>query len=388
MRITTEWYQARWVVFAVIALGIGLRLLAATQGHNFDVDSYLIVADIIERGGNVYAETMRYNYGPVWFHILSAIGKAASFFPTNQEIAFRYILAGLLSLVDVGIFFVLWKKASAAAAYLFFLNPISILITGYHSQFDNLAILVGLFAVIILGDNFDKGYDSRKLAGLLTLGLSLMIKHLLFAFPFWLAVKQKGIWERIAIIIIPTLVFLLSFAPYWQDGQEGIIYNVFLYRSWDNQFFFRLFIPEILSKFINAPMVWLYWLFIFAIVLRHRNAFNSLLLYTCVLVATSPALTNQYLAIVIPFISVNPNFFFLLYTMLGTYYLLISTDGLHIAALQSIFLLSAENYYAILVILLCCGFIWHVWHQEIIALTKRTLTGIEIWIGNEKPTNR
>jgi len=74
--------------------------------------------------------------------------------------------------------------------------------------------------------------------------------------------------------------------------------------------------------------------------------------------------------------------------MLGTYYLLISTDGLHIAALQSIFLLSAENYYAILVILLCCGFIWHVWHQEIIALTKRTLTGIEIWIGNEKPTNR
>jgi len=387
MRIPTEWYQARWVVFVVTALGIGLRLLVATQGHNFDVDSYLIVADIVERGGNVYAETLRYNYGPVWFHILSAIGNAASFFPNTQEIAFRYILAGFLSLVDVGIFLVLWKKVGAAAAYLFFLNPISILITGYHSQFDNLAILVGLLAVIILGDNFDKGYDSRKLAGALTLGLSLMIKHLLFAFPFWLAVKQRGIWERIAIIIIPTLVFLLSFAPYWQDGQEGIIYNVFLYRSWDNQFFFRLFIPEILSKFINAPIVWLYLLVIFAIVLRHRNAFDSLLLYTCVLVATSPALTNQYLAIVIPFISANPNFFFLLYTIFGTYYLLISSDGLHLA-LESGFPLSSENYYAILVILLCCGFIWQVWHQEIIALTKRMLLAIETCVGNRKPPNR
>jgi len=48
-------------------------------------------------------------------------------------------MAGFLSLVDLGIFFVLWKKFGRPAAALFFLNPISVIITGYQSQFDNLA---------------------------------------------------------------------------------------------------------------------------------------------------------------------------------------------------------------------------------------------------------
>ncbi|CAM8376021.1 hypothetical protein MCEMHM7_00896 [Candidatus Methylopumilus planktonicus] len=52
------------------AFGLGIRLFCASRGYNWDVDSYRVVADIVARGGNVYQETGRYNYGPIWFYIL------------------------------------------------------------------------------------------------------------------------------------------------------------------------------------------------------------------------------------------------------------------------------------------------------------------------------
>jgi hypothetical protein len=374
MGIPAEWFRARWVAFAVIALGIGLRMVAATRGHNYDVDSYMIVADIVERGGNVYAETTRYNYGPVWLNILSAIHQAASVFPSIQDYLFRYLLTGFLSLVDTAIFAVLWKKVGRGAAYLFFLNPISIIITGYHSQFDNLAMLLGLLAVVIFGDCFDKRLDSRKLAGLLILGLSLMTKHVLFAFPFWLAVKQKGLSNKLAIVIIPTLVFLLGFIPYWHGGQQGIVQNVFKYEGgWLGPIFFRVFIPELLRRFVSARMVWLALLAVFAVVCRPQSALNSLLAYTCVLVAASPTMANQYLAIVIPYIAANPNPFFLSYTIIGTWLLFVSEAGLHISALQSIDRINQLIYYVLLVELLLFGFLWSMWRPGILALLRKVM---------------
>jgi hypothetical protein len=377
MEISTKWLRTKLVPLTVVVLGIGLRLVAATRGHNYDVDSFLIVVDIVKHGGNVYAETARYNYGPVWSNIISILYNVASVFQNNQDLIFRYILAGFLSFVDMGIFFILWKKIGRVAAYLFFLNPISIIITGYHSQFDNLAILLGLLAVTILGDDFEKSLNSRKLIGLLVLGFSLMTKHILFAFPFWLAVKQKGLLNKVVVIIVPTLVFIMGFIPYWNGGQQGIIQNVLMYKSFNNQYFFRLFAPEVLNYVINAYLTWLILLGVFAVAFRLRNTFDSFLLYTCVFVATSPAIANQYLAIPISFIAVNPNIFFLLYTIIGTWHLMVHPDGLNISALQSIIPISTGTYFALLIFLLCLGFIWHLWYQDILAFMKKGIIEIK-----------
>lgn len=57
-------------VFIVIcALGIMARFFVMQLGHNYDFESYMIVGDIVSKGGNVYAETYRYNYGFVFFFI-------------------------------------------------------------------------------------------------------------------------------------------------------------------------------------------------------------------------------------------------------------------------------------------------------------------------------
>jgi hypothetical protein len=366
-----KWSQTKWLLPSIIIiLGIGLRLLVATRGHNFDFDSFLIVLDIVKHRENVYAETTRYNYGPVWFNTIFILDMCAAIFHSH----FRYFLVGFLSMVDLGIFFVLWRKVGRTAAYLFFLNPVSIIITGYHNQFDNLAILLGLLSIIIFGDDFEKTLSPKKQIGLLVLGLSLMTKHILFAFPLWLAVKQKGLLNKIAVIFIPLSVFALGFIPYWKDGQQGIVQNVFLYKSFNNQLFFQFFVPEILRVFTNSHLIWFFLLVAFAVVFRMQNSFNSLLLYTSLLVATSPAIANQYIAIPIAFIVVNPNPFLFWYVIIGTWHLTVNPDGLHVSAFQSNVY---NNYYPALIILLCFGFIWNLWRQDILTFIKNGISEIK-----------
>jgi hypothetical protein len=63
---------------------------------------------------------------------------------------------------------------SLGAGVLFFLSPISILITGYRSQFENLAILVA-FCAILAGERIEG--RASKAALLAGVGVSLMIKY-------------------------------------------------------------------------------------------------------------------------------------------------------------------------------------------------------------------
>ena len=363
-----------WLMYLVIFVGLMARMLVATYGHNYDMDSYRIIAGIMDHGGNVYAETPRYNYGPVWFQTIHAIDLVAG----HQRVVFRYFMAGFLSLVDVGIFFVLWKKYGRAAAAFFFLNPISVIITGYHSQFDNLAVLLGLFSVLLMQDDFDKPVGSRKFCGLLVLGLSLMTKHLLFVFPFWLAVKQKGLGQKAIVVMVPILVFLAGFAPYWHDGSQGIIANVFQYKSANNEYFYKMFVPQGLQCMFSGLAVWFFSLAVFAFLCRKKTSIESLLLYTAVLVATSPAIANQYLATPIPFVATHMNPFTILFTGAGVLHLLVDVNGFNRVGLTS------SGCADIAVSFLFFGWIWVVWRAEITALFKRCVLEIEKqWSGKE-----
>jgi hypothetical protein len=353
--------QLKWLVIFGVFLGFCLRFLVSLRGHNYDFESYLIVAEIIERGGNVYAETVRYNYGPIWSYIIYSFYQLASY----NVVIFRYLLISFLGLVDFGICVLLWHKFGAGVALFFFLNPITIIITGYHNQFDNLPVFLAMISALIIGNDFNKPITSRKGIGLIILGLSLITKHILFIFPLWLAIKQKGLHRKIIIIFIPISMFILSFLFYWNEGKQGIMSNVFLYRSHGNEIFYNIFVPNGIRTLVSSQMVWIILLVSFAIFFRHKNVFDSLLLYTCVVVAFSPATANQYLAIPVPFIATNFNPFALMYTTLGTFFLLINNDGLHISLFPFYSSIDKTVYYAILVTLLVLAFIWVVWYKQL-----------------------
>lgn len=317
--------SARLVTALVLVTGAGLRLWASRRGHNFDYESYRIVAGIMEDGGNVYAETERYNYGPIWSYVLALLQNVSELFP-DPEAAFRIALVTLLTLADVGIWAILHRRYGRIAGFVFFLNPVSIVITGFHNQFDNLAILAGLAAMLV--------YSVAALPGLLLLGVSLTVKHILLAFPLWLAVKEKG-WEmKLSALVVPPAVLAVSFAPFLGEGRSGIVSNVFLYRGHDNAPFWHAVLPAQLQSWISPFALLAAVLVVLAFVWRRRDPVDLVLLYLLTIVLFAPAIANQYLALAIPAIAAFPSLAFVPYQVLSTWMLTIHPDGLHHAWLR------------------------------------------------------
>lgn len=357
----------------VILLGFALRILASERGHNYDFDSYIIVLNILEKGGNVYAETTRYNYGPIWFWIL----RIAYGISNHDQATFRTVLVIFLSCVDLGIFFILLEKYGKLSGYLFFLNPISIIITGYHNQFDNLAILMTLFATILIDEDFDQPLKIRKYAGLVILGISLVTKHLFFFYPIWLSIKQKGTINKIIISLIPYSIFLLSFTPYLNSGLEGIVNNVFIYKSYSNAVFYSFFTPVLFQLLFSSMAAWILILAFFGFYFRESSSSDSFFFYTCILVAASPAITNQYLAIPISYLAVNLNLFSFLYIFLGLAHLLLDIDGLHLLGISHGTGILRQWFYFLLVILLWTHFINKVWEAKIKSIGRKIYNEIK-----------
>jgi len=365
--------QNVWVILAVVILGFTARMWMATLGHNYDMDSWYIIADIAHHGGNVYAETTRYNYGPVWFYIVHLLDVLSGH---NRELL-RYSISAFLSLVDVGLLFYLSRRVGPIAGVLYFLNPISIIVSGYHCQFDNLAILLGLWSVQLLGDDFDQPLNRRKMAGLVLLGLSLIVKHLLFVFPLWLALKQKGFARKMVVLLVPMGCFLFSFVPYWAGGHRGIIHNVFLFNDYQCAYFYHICVPVCIQSVWDSRMFWYAVLVIFAFKCRPRNSFESLLIYTGVLVAFSSRTVNEYFAIPVVLVAVYPSVPFAIFTGMATIHLLMDhTNGPPVwISLRG----TGWDIWAI--IGLAVAVVWHVWRPSWIWLVQKICQEVALQFG-------
>lgn len=362
-----RWLGARrltvgWVVVAAV-LGMSARLLAATQGHNYDIESYWIVANIVDEGGNVYAETHRYNYGPAWFLVLGLLKDIADQFP-EPFVALRYLVPTFLSGVDLAIAAMLLRRFGALSAVLFLLHPVSILITGYHSQFDNLAIAVGLAAMLLLerDGRSDRAGGRAWIAGVAMLGLSLIVKHLLIVLPLWLAIRQRSPWRAAAVLLVPTALLAASFLPFVAQGGEGIVRNVIGYRSFDNAPFLNWAVPPIVARHLSATILVGLALLIAGWFFRRRRPSELLLVYSVTITVFAPAIANQYLAIPSAATAVFPNAGYLLYVVTTALYLVADASNLGIqwvAELLPGFLVRHEMgdlAYAYLVVLLAAGF--------------------------------
>lgn len=303
-------------VLVLILLGIWARTVYFPRfGTNFDLQSWALVAEIVENGGNVYAETDRYNYGPVWSWVLHGFGSTALYFQHPGR-AFILFLALLLTLADLGIMAVLYRRFGAPAALLFFLHPVSMMVSGYKFQFDNLAIFIGLVALEAMDRRTENGW--WWWVGLGLLGVSIATKHVLFAFPLWIAVKEEGWTRKISAVVIPVAIFFVSFVPYWTEGHAGILRNVFGYSPGRLQPFWEGLVPPLIGA-VMPSSVWFFGsMVLFALVFRRYPRHGSLLFYILVLFVFSPEMANQYLAIPLAAVAVYMNFPFALYSLAAT----------------------------------------------------------------------
>ena len=336
------------LIFAAAAfLALILRLAAGLPGWNFDFDSYRIVIELMEKGKNIYAETARYNYGPVWADVLYGLKLIFG----N---AFRTGLILFLTGCDIGIAAVLWRMKYRFASLLFLLSPLTIYTTGYHNQFDNAAILTAMLAVMVLGGR-DASFP-RVLSGSLLLGFSLMIKHIFIFYVFWLFLYYASWRKKLLILLIPLAVFGSGFLPsilpetagpetwgqmkimseallkrdfqaaghyldqvFFQNRPacKGIWNNIITYHSYNNKILHTWCLPRFLQVLIPAELLFFGGMMLSGFFFRRKKLLDSLLAYSAVLLILSVAVTNQYLAIPGAFAAAAAWPFGVLYHLLG-----------------------------------------------------------------------
>ena len=313
----------------IFGFGLILRILMAILGHNFDLESYEIVADIVLDGNSVYANTARYKYGPIWAYVLAGLKLLASIGSYNQTLFHVYIVICLF-FAEVFLYRAIFKQTKNNLLVLLLLfNPISIVIIGHHSQFDIIAICIAYYAYLNLKE---KKYN----LAILLLGISYSVKHIMVFLPLMLLFNQEiSIKERIKILTIPALIFAISFLPFYNDF-EAIKTNVLSYQFNNNQTFLKHFLDLVIPGFITKmglfkilPIFTGYkfiWLLIFpclaffAYKWKNKDIFSIYLL--CV-VATSLAISEQYFLIPLTAVFVYRKYIFSwIYVFLASYYIL------------------------------------------------------------------
>ena len=288
-----------FVFIVLISAGIILRFVAMSLGHNLDFESYCVVGEIAGNFKNVYANTSRYNYGPIFFFIQGTLYRLAQVRPSEWVSVFRILIVSVLTIADLGITAFIAGRYSLKKAAVFFLNPVSIVITGLHNQFDNIAVLFALLSILFY--NEEETFSVKDAGFVAMFTISLVTKHILFLVPFFLLVKKGLPLKKKALYaFVPPALFLLSFVPFVIHNQaafEGVRDNVFLYRSKHNApllgFFYNLIgFPERLIF-----VVYILMMVLLALIIRKWSYEKIILTYLIAMVCFSSAVANQYLAI-------------------------------------------------------------------------------------------
>jgi hypothetical protein len=313
----------------IVLNGTIIRLMMATAYYgNFDMHSYEVVANIVTNGGNVYAQTERYNYSPIWFTILGFLKQVQIQLPM---LSFHFVVRAFLCIVDlVTLVFLLLiahhKKISLPKiAMLFYLSPVSFLLTGYHGQFENLAILmivIGLFAYLKL--------SQKPIWGTAILWLfataGMVIKHNVFyELIICLNAAIKRYQIKFLLFLISVCFFLALFIPYWNGGKEGIIRNAFMYSPGVGMYgITSLFnLPQLKYLFIIGMCV-------FPLFLRNRDIIQQCLLGMLFFLTFTSDISIQYFILPVAIGSLYPSKGFLFYSLAASVFILGNSDNLFV----------------------------------------------------------
>ena len=168
-----------FILFSLI--GLILRIWISQFGSNFDFAMWQANLDLFKQGISIY-EFGNYSYGTPWIYTLFLLDTISLPIVENNNFVqnipgtfYRIKIIFFLGLIDISIFYLLYKKYSLKVGLLFFLNPICIIITGYHNQFSNFALLFGFLSILLFEKN---KFDYKFFLPLVFLGISLSIKHI------------------------------------------------------------------------------------------------------------------------------------------------------------------------------------------------------------------
>ncbi|MDC3114427.1 hypothetical protein OA412_00140 [Candidatus Pelagibacter sp.] len=329
-----------FLLFSLI--GISIRVWISQFGSNFDFTMWQINLDLFKEGKSIY-EFGNYTYSTPWIYTLYFLDTISlsnfdniSFIKNIPGTSYRFKIIVFLSLIDIYIFYLLYKNYSLKIGLLFILNPISIILTGHHNAFDNYAILFGLLGVLMYGELNEK-ITLKKLISIFLFGLSLSIKHILFFFPLWWAFKEKKLVNKLLVLIIPYFIFLITFTPFLPEDFQNIIYKIFYFGKSETGPFWKIILPEIFDRYLSFHTLFSFLMIILGFCFVNKDLKKSFYLYLIAVIAFAPAMYTQYLFIPLIAMVIYCNLKTAIFTIITSLLFLVDSDQLNIQYLREIF---------------------------------------------------
>lgn len=199
------------VVVLAVALTVRLMPVFIADREVADVLRYRKVADHVQDvSWNPYAAARLYPYPPVWVWVEAGAG----WLSRHTGLSFPVLVKLPIVAADLGIVWWLatWgprRGRGARPAWIYALHPVSVLITGFHGQFDAAALLFVLLAISCWS-------QARPARSALALSAALGLKSFpVLLLPVMLAQPGQAVRERLryaALVLGPVLLLLVPYA--------------------------------------------------------------------------------------------------------------------------------------------------------------------------------
>ncbi|MDQ6693985.1 MAG: glycosyltransferase family 39 protein [Chloroflexota bacterium] len=322
-----------WWPVGIFALAVAVRLAPAIllpNGAAFDFASYKAVGDVVLRGGDVYNSPellFRYPYLPLPLYFLGIAEAVASGGLLPLTLAIKAPLALLDGLTALVIYASVTKlsdrRDALIAGCLFALNPVSMLVTAYHGQFDSLPLLFIVMAWYLARFHAADRRLSLFLAALLV-GIAILAKTwpilLLPCFVISMQTLRSKLIFCMASLVPAMLAALVYVALHpgsggalltrvaGYSGVAGLWGYASVVLSLRNLGLVDLRSGAVLANFLMryTPAVMLLGIgLVFVLALRTRKDLLSTMLTTIlVTLSLSVGFSTQYLVWPVPFASV------------------------------------------------------------------------------------
>lgn len=227
----THWTR-RQQIAAVVLLALAVRLLLVLIAtDNVDIQNYHRVADEIEKHGmaGLYVETPAiYPYPPVWVWaetlanwLAHTVGGTFTFWVRLPIILADVLIVGLLAL---------WQTHEGQhtwlpAAFYYAVNPVSLLVSCFHGQFDAIPIsflLLAAYWLLIFDRTVATGW---------ALAIAIAVKSFPVLFLPLFAASKPAWRQRLILVGLALGPLLLLLLPFAINSPTALLRELFGYRG-------------------------------------------------------------------------------------------------------------------------------------------------------------
>ncbi len=226
-----KWKQVFLIVAIVVVVRSGLAWIFGTEVA--DLSQYHWMADIIQRGENIYETPGLFHYTPIPMFLPDWSLRVSQ----ALNLPFHFVVKWPMILADAGIALILWWQARKCglekSAFIISLgyafNPVSLLTTTFHGSYSVLPAFFSLLAYCLIVINPEKRF--YRLSAL-SLGMAIGLRGYPILFLPFILRKLKLNWRhKIVYLILAGVPSLITFIPFLLTNFQAVWQVVFSYSG-------------------------------------------------------------------------------------------------------------------------------------------------------------